>query len=137
MQLILWILLISYQIFASVKPAVRENLYNLGQQRLSDAQFNPKKIHQQNRKVIHEIESLESKSDPNSKRVTTLSYEQIREVVDHAASHPVAGFHVINKYDPYGNIGFCFGRALFVHLELLRRGVAKESIKKVLNTTKD
>lgn len=131
MQLTLWILLISCQIFASVKPDVRQNLYDLQQQRLLEANFHPKKIHQQNRKVIRQIESLETKSDPDSKRVTALNNEQIREVVDYAASHPVAGFDVINKYDPDGIVGFCFGRALFVHLELLRRGVAKESIKKV------
>ena len=39
--------------------------------------------------------------------------------------------NVVQKYDPYGDVGFCFGRATFVHLELIRRGVNPNRIGKV------
>lgn len=111
------------------KWEARLNLYNLEQTRLQSADFVPQKIHHSNRQVIREIEQLEVAQDSN--RVTSLSEKELRKFFNYAVHHPVAGIDALKKYDPNGSIGFCFGRALFIHLELLRRGVAKESIKKV------
>lgn len=111
------------------KWEARLNLYELEQQRLFETNFDPKKIHQTNRQVIRDIEQIELNQD--SKRVTALSEKELRKLLNYAIHHPVAGLKALNKYDPNGEIGFCFGRALFIHLELLRRGVDKESIKKV------
>lgn len=111
------------------KWEARQNLYDLENNRLQEADFVPKKIHQSNRHVIREIEQLEITQD--SKRVTALNKKELRKLLNYAIHHPVAGVEALKKYDPNGSIGFCFGRALFIHLELLRRGVAKESIKKV------
>lgn len=112
------------------KWEARQNLYDLELQRQFDANFDPKLIHQQNRQVIQQIESLEDvRRNPN--RVSALSAKELRKLFNYATHHPVAGIQALKKYDPTGEIGFCFGRALFLHLELLRRGVAKESIKKV------
>jgi hypothetical protein len=47
------------------------------------------------------------------------------------AQHPTAAYSLRKKYDPEGRIGFCFGRALAIHLELLRAGIQKESIRKI------
>ena len=112
------------------KWEARQNLYDLEFQRRLDANFDPKLIHQQNRQVIKQIESLEGVGQ-NQNRVSALSTKELRKLFNYASNHPVAGLQALKKYDPTGEIGFCFGRALFLHLELLRRGVAKESIKKV------
>lgn len=112
------------------KWEARQNLYDLEYQRRLEADFDPKIIHQQNRQVIQQIESMEGVGE-NPNRVSALSAKELRKLFNYAVHHPVAGLEALKKYDPKGNIGFCFGRALFLHLELLRRGVAKESIKKV------
>jgi hypothetical protein len=112
------------------KWEARLNLYDLEQQRQYDANYKSKKIHKQNLQVISEIQSLEIQSE-NSARVTALPHKELKKLFNYAVHHPIAGIEALKKYDPNGEIGFCFGRALFIHLELLRRGVAKESIKKV------
>lgn len=43
----------------------------------------------------------------------------------------VAGPSAIKKYDPTGEVGFCFGRATYVHLELIRRGFDANKIGKI------
>lgn len=44
---------------------------------------------------------------------------------------PVASPNALAKYDPLGEVGFCFGRATFVHLELIRLGFDPNKIGKV------
>jgi hypothetical protein len=46
--------------------------------------------------------------------------------------HPVAGLGALAKYDPSGALGFCFGRAMAVHLSALRLGVDDVDVKKLL-----
>lgn len=47
------------------------------------------------------------------------------------SSHPVAGKAGETKYDMSQKVGFCFGRAAYVHLELSRRGVRQEDMLKI------
>lgn len=67
----------------------------------------------------------------DEKRSTWITKEQAESVRKLMKNHPVVGERSIEKYDPNGNFGFCFGRAIWAHLELLRRNVSKQSIKKV------
>lgn len=53
------------------------------------------------------------------------------EILISIPSHPVIGDKVALKYDPTREIGFCFGRAAYVHIELLRRGIDAKHIAKV------
>lgn len=47
-------------------------------------------------------------------------------------NHPVVGNGALNKYGENATeIGFCFGRATYVHLELLRKGVSPKKIVKI------
>lgn len=47
-------------------------------------------------------------------------------------THPVIGYTASAKYDrPDVGIGYCFGRATYAHLMLLKMGVQKESIMKI------
>jgi hypothetical protein len=111
------------------KQEARESLYDWDWNRQVESNFDAKVMHQKNRMAIQAIEKAEVVNDSN--RVMGLSESEIRKLFNYAVHHPIAGMQALNKYDPQGNIGFCFGRALFVHLELLRRGVDKASIKKV------
>lgn len=79
-----------------------------------------------NKKLMEEI----NKFEPSSKDLLNgISFEQAQKIINRTNTNKVTGQNY--KYDPKGEIGFCFGRALYAHLELLRHGVAKDSIKKV------
>jgi hypothetical protein len=63
-------------------------------------------------------------------RVTGVTYEQGMLVLKNLLNHPM---YISEKqdYDTERNLGLCFGRATYLHLELLRYGVNKDSIKKI------
>lgn len=131
---ILWLTIIFCQALQAQnlpqwKLEAREDLYAQDWERQEESSFNAKTVHQKNRLMIQAIEK--SEVNPQDHRATALSPKEIRKLYNYAVQHPIAGIQALKKYDPEGHIGFCFGRALFVHLELLRRGVSKDSIKKV------
>lgn len=59
-----------------------------------------------------------------------VTYEQAGLVLNNLLNHPM---YISEKqdYDTERNLGLCFGRATYLHLELLRYGVNKDSIKKI------
>lgn len=50
---------------------------------------------------------------------------------DRTALHPVARLDALDRYDPQGAIGFCFGRAMAAHLLARRLGLAPDGIRKL------
>ena len=80
-----------------------------------------------NEEALKEIYQYSFESRPS--RVPYITWDQARFMLDLVEKNPVASQSMLWKYD-HDNLGFCFGRALFIHLELLRRGVQKEAIKK-------
>jgi hypothetical protein len=61
----------------------------------------------------------------------TLSMSNAERTMDAAVRNPVVSLHQYDKYDPFKKgIGFCFGRAMFVHLYLAINGVNRANIKK-------
>jgi hypothetical protein len=57
---------------------------------------------------------------------------QERQALLYATSiHPVANLEVLDKYDPTGAIGFCFGRAMTAHLLARKAGLDSASIRKL------
>jgi hypothetical protein len=61
----------------------------------------------------------------------TLSQRNAEQVLDAALYNPVVGLHMNSKYDPHNKgIGFCFGRAMFVHMYLAMNNLHRGSIKK-------
>jgi len=66
-----------------------------------------------------------------SGKLKALSYVQREFLYDSAANHKIADVSQLYKYDPQGIIGFCFGRAMTVHLIALRMGLKPESIRKL------
>lgn len=71
---------------------------------------------------------LESTSE---RRVAYLSRQQANKIYDAVDNHPIASQCQLRRYDPQGNMGFCFGRAMTAHLELLNSGVQKDKIRKL------
>jgi hypothetical protein len=64
-------------------------------------------------------------------RVQAISYEDARQLLSALNSNEVTGYAYREKYQrPDVEIGFCFGRATFAHLMLLKMGLQKESIMK-------
>lgn len=83
-----------------------------------------------NQKVLAALEALPV-SGAERGRLNGFSQDQIETLFRLVNEHPVASMEVKSKYDPTTIIGFCFGRAMSVHLEALRAGLAKENIRKV------
>ena len=69
--------------------------------------------------------------DNHPKRVAELNSTQRNKVYQAVDNHPVASQCHLRQYDPQGNMGFCFGRAMTAHLELLNSGVQKDKIRKL------
>ena len=62
---------------------------------------------------------------------STLDRAAIEDIYASAAKHPVVGFSALEKYDSVGYTGFCFGRATYAHIELLRQGAHPRAIVKL------
>ncbi|MBF0543948.1 MAG: hypothetical protein HQM08_05935 [Candidatus Riflebacteria bacterium] len=55
-----------------------------------------------------------------------FDYSQLETLYENVYNHPIACFDALQKYDPQGNIGFCFGRAMAVQLLARKMGLKKE-----------
>ncbi len=75
-------------------------------------------------KNFYQIDS----QSPSHLFTTSLERQKIFEL---ASQNPVASLEVESKYDPTGEIGFCFGRAMAVHLIARNLGVETTSIRKL------
>lgn len=64
-------------------------------------------------------------------RGTGLTLREQFEIFQSVVNHPVTSLVSLAKYDPTGAIGFCFGRAMAVHLASRKRGVAAEDVRKL------
>lgn len=104
------------------------NLLEQYQEDTQSREVGPSTVTEQNEAVLAQLK--EWKPTPVAGRLDSLTRQQANEVLREAMTDPVAAKHQLAKYDPKGNIGFCFGRAMWLHLELLRRGVNKHSIFK-------
>ncbi len=61
---------------------------------------------------------------------TGVTFAQGEKIYNMILRHPIVSPYMERVYDPNDELGFCFGRALFVHLELLGRGVNRSDIRK-------
>lgn len=61
-----------------------------------------------------------------------VSKAQAEFILELIRKHPVVGPDAAMKYDSWNQqIGFCFGRAAFIHWELIRRGIPAQNIGKI------
>ncbi len=118
------------------KKTIEENLLELQKQEINWARTkfgvsNKLEIHnflqEKNQQLVNELNLLAK--NENSPGINKQQAERLLSLV---RNHPVVGPQAVDKYDSWDrNIGYCFGRAAFIHWELLRRGVAPEAIGKL------
>lgn len=60
-----------------------------------------------------------------------LDFADVNTILNSMKGHPIIGLEAMKTYDPTGQIGFCFGRATYVHLELLQHKVDSTRIIKI------
>lgn len=61
-----------------------------------------------------------------------ISLEQANNLLKTISPHPIVGNAAYDSYNRSPTeIGYCFGRATYVHIALLRMGVKKDAIKKI------
>lgn len=105
--------------------------YDLYKQYDNEVNFNKLTADDVAKQNLVAIEDLYSQDiEEVSGRVTAITPAQAEKVLAELSKNPVAGPAGYEKYDPDETRGFCFGRAAFVHLELIARGVNKRSIRK-------
>ncbi len=79
------------------------------------------------------LRRLQSYVPPVKKgRAQSISLAEAQNLLNYVDSHEVVGFDAKANYKRENvEIGYCFGRAAFLHLLLLKMGLQKESILKV------
>jgi hypothetical protein len=71
-------------------------------------------------------------SDAKGERLNGINLEWAQKVMASIDRHPIVSSYQDDRYSRPGvEIGFCFGRATYVHLALLKMGVNKDAIKKI------
>ncbi len=104
-------------------------------QRTETKNLNPNQVRQLNLDTIAALYALPER-DPRLStlpraRVSRIDPKLAQKVIDSMARHPVVASSQDFKYSQSRTIiGYCFGRATYAHLTLLRMGMAKESIRK-------
>ncbi len=117
---------------AQVRPLIQTNanLYQVHQWETQSMEADGiKQLNERDLKAMNELAKLPI-DNPNN-RLTGINGRQVQSLIDDLNFHPVVGYMSHHKYDPSGGIGFCFGRALYIHLLLLHLGVDNDAIKKI------
>lgn len=84
----------------------------------------------ENQRTLSELNTFVPKQ--NATRAQAVPIRWAKELLSVAYNHSVVGWNAREHYKRDGvEIGFCFGRAMFMHLMLLKMGVQKDSIKKI------
>lgn len=90
----------------------------------------PEQVVRENENTLAELHAYIPKQ--NTSRAQTVPIRWAKELLSVAYNHSVVGWNARETYKRDGvEIGFCFGRAMFMHLMLLKMGVQKDSIKKI------
>ncbi len=101
-----------------------ENLY------ADQAKITPEQAEAMNKAVLKQMQII-STENPGTGRKNSINAKEAKEIYEEVTRNPVTRLLNVKKYDPSGQLGFCFGRAMNSHLESLHRGVDNTSIRKV------
>jgi hypothetical protein len=97
----------------------------------------PRQIGDLNNQAIFDLENVQinfggSVSGQGKPPVRAVSPRIAQLVIDSIEKNPITAMNRYSHYNQPGvDLGFCFGRATYVHLLLLRLGVDKQAIRKV------
>jgi len=84
-----------------------------------------------NSQTIVGIQEQSINIDASSKRVSMVPAQELGSILNFTKNHPLFGIQR-EEYERQGtSLGYCFGRATFLHLLFLRLGLQKESIEKI------
>ncbi len=86
--------------------------------------------HERNLSTLREMEGPIAKP-AGAGRIVEADRDLALRLYQQTSQNPVADLCQIDKYDPNGQIGFCFGRATAAHLEALAQGIDKSSVRKM------
>lgn len=67
----------------------------------------------------------------STNRALSISPYYAARMIETLWSHPIAGFGDAQYQQPHVKIGYCFGRAAYAHIALLKLGLTKRGIKKI------
>ena len=85
-----------------------------------------RRLQNKNRETLENIKSDTSEF---------LTREKAQAIFNLFKNHPIVSFQAAeggSRYDPgFDSIGFCFGRAAYFHIELLRHKVSPKAIRKI------
>jgi hypothetical protein len=101
-----------------------ENLY------ADQAEVTPTQAEAMNKAVLEQMKAI-STENPGTGRKNSINSSEAKSIYEAVTRNPVTRLLNVKKYDPSGQLGFCFGRAMNSHLESLHRGVDNASIRKV------
>ena len=118
----------------TAKPILTKNIYSAKEDlfrlhRMHTFKRSPQRIDHDNKRHILSF----IKKDFNSKkrvydRPQNLPSKIAKEIVREMLFHPVISMWEKKKYDPKEQgIGFCFGRAMYAHIDLYMRGFERRS----------
>jgi hypothetical protein len=108
-----------------------ENFFKL------NAHIDPREREARNQRVLEALAAphetnLSLESATGTPRRETLDRRAAEELQSHLVNHPVAGPKATHARDGSTGVGFCFGRAYYVHLEALRYfRVNRDMIRKI------
>jgi hypothetical protein len=84
----------------------------------------------ENQRTLSELTAYIPKQSASRSQAVPIRWA--KELLSVAYNHSVVGWNARERYKRDGvEIGFCFGRAMFMHLMFLKMGVQKDSIKKI------
>lgn len=126
-------LLLSFNVFSQFDEAFYgsdENLFHERQYDISGKSND--QVHQANLDHLEDFLYGGVEIDRNDHgKATSLNPSDAWDILRVADENPVVSLANYDQYDPENQgIGFCFGRAMFVHLELAQRGFSREHVKK-------
>jgi len=109
-------------------PHLETDLIEKYEKDIEKKKLSAKDVQKRNRRTIKRMQELPLPSKEGGR--VSISQNEANEIVQKMRLHPVVGNEALKIYDPEGCIGFCFGRATWAHLELIKRKVNPASTVK-------
>jgi len=121
---------INQTVVGFAKPElIRSDLWQIYLSEVND--LNSEQIRVLNNRTIAGIQEQKIEIFNNTKRVVMAPSSVLNSILDFTQNHPLFGVQQADYERQGAALGYCFGRATFLHLLFLRLGLQKESIQKI------
>lgn len=137
MKFLIFTLLLQFFSHLSLAKEVPHTLNLFDLQNAETSALSPEKIVELNNQTISDLENIQFETrdqvlENRKSRAPAITPETAQLVINSIEKNPVTTIKNYAQYNQPGiDLGFCFGRATYVHLLLLKMGVEKRAIKKV------